>query len=55
MVNTQGMTQQNAAMVEETTAAARSLRGEAERLTELVSQLRTQKDGPAESDYAQAA
>ena len=50
-----GMTQQNAAMVEETTAAARSLRGEAERLTELVSQLRTQKDEPGDSEYARAA
>jgi len=32
------MTQQNAAMVEETTAAAHSLKGEADRLADLVGQ-----------------
>jgi methyl-accepting chemotaxis protein len=35
------MTQQNAAMVEQSTAAARSLAGEAEELTKLVSRFRT--------------
>ena len=39
------MTQQNAAMVEQSTAAARSLAGEATELTDLVSQFRTSGDG----------
>ncbi|PLK26661.1 HAMP domain-containing methyl-accepting chemotaxis protein [Novosphingobium sp. TH158] len=41
------MTQQNAAMVEESTAAARSLADEAKELTSLVGQFRTGSDRPA--------
>jgi methyl-accepting chemotaxis protein len=39
------MTQQNAAMVEQSTAAARSLAGEAEELSNLVSRFRTGAEG----------
>jgi methyl-accepting chemotaxis protein len=38
------MTQQNAAMVEETTAAAHSLRGESGRLSDLVDQFKISGD-----------
>ncbi|QQN73379.1 methyl-accepting chemotaxis protein [Croceicoccus sp. YJ47] len=41
------MTQQNAAMVEESTAAARSLANESQELTELVSTFRTSEGGTA--------
>ena len=41
------MTQQNAAMVEESTAAARSLAGEAEALSELVASFKLSGDAPA--------
>lgn len=41
------MTQQNAAMVEESTAAARSLAGEAETLSELVARFNVGGDAPA--------
>ena len=44
------VTQQNAAMVEQTTAAARSLTGEAEQLTALVAQFRTRDIEGRESD-----
>lgn len=40
------MTQQNAAMVEQSTAATRSLSGEAQRLAELVAQFRVSAVGP---------
>ncbi|MCX7283784.1 MAG: methyl-accepting chemotaxis protein [Novosphingobium sp.] len=39
------MTQQNAAMVEQSTAAARSLAGESDELSKLVNQFRTNSDG----------
>ena len=41
------MTQQNAAMVEESTAAARSLASEAEALSELVARFKLDVDAPA--------
>ncbi|QIQ86605.1 methyl-accepting chemotaxis protein [Erythrobacter sp.] len=48
------MTQQNAAMVEETTASARSLADEARRLGDLVAQFRTGEDAPAAAALAPA-
>jgi methyl-accepting chemotaxis protein len=41
------MTQQNAAMVEETTTAAHALKGEAERLAQLVGQFNLSTSRPA--------
>ena len=49
------MTQQNAAMVEESTAATRSLSSEAQRLGELVSQFRVSSAGQAAAAGALAA
>jgi methyl-accepting chemotaxis protein len=48
------MTQQNAAMVEEATAAARSLANESSRLSSLVSKFRLETRGGSEG-YRQAA
>lgn len=45
------MTQQNAAMVEEATAAARSLANEADRLSTLVSRFRLEGDGQARQGH----
>ncbi|HQS97541.1 MAG: globin-coupled sensor protein [Novosphingobium sp. 17-62-19] len=49
------MTQQNAAMVEEATAAARSLAGEADRLAALVSRFRLEGAGGYERDHMRHA
>lgn len=46
VVDMDKVTQQNAAMVEESTAAARSLAGEADALSELVARFRTAEDEP---------
>ena len=49
------MTQQNAALVEESAAAAQSLREQAARLAQVVSQFRLASDGGAvRSSYANA-
>ncbi|MEY4720282.1 MAG: hypothetical protein RIQ46_7, partial [Pseudomonadota bacterium] len=49
------MTQQNAAMVEESTAAARSLAEEARELTALVAQFRTSGEGAAMVSFPETA
>ena len=49
------MTQQNAAMVEESTAAARSLAEEARELTALVAQFRTSNEGAAMVSFPEPA
>jgi methyl-accepting chemotaxis protein len=49
------MTQQNAAMVEQSTAAARSLADEAAELTRLVAHFRTGGGGRAAQGWARAA
>jgi methyl-accepting chemotaxis protein len=46
------MTQQNAAMVEQATAATRSLSSEAQRLSELVAQFRVSSAGQPAAAYA---
>jgi methyl-accepting chemotaxis protein len=49
------VTQQNAAMVEQSSAASQSLRMETERLAQLISQFRTEPSAPTATDQARAA